>query len=90
MKSQFKYFLDVSIQTQENAILASQPLLRSLLDDLYPDCWINNQIYRSEDNSVARIFITGNASTHDELIKRGFKQALSMDVYYNIPNEETV
>ena len=90
MKFKFKYFYDISIQVREGAFLDSQPLLRSLLDDLYPDRWINNQIYRSEENSVARIFISGNASMHDELTKRGFKQALSMDVYYNIPNEETI
>jgi hypothetical protein len=70
-----RYFYDheLQIELEEEQILDCQDTLRRVIDDLYPDRWINNTQKRLSDDTV-RFFIEADKSLHDTLIARGFKE----------------
>lgn len=70
-----RYFYDheSQIELEEKQILDSQDTLRRVIDDLYPDQWINNTQERLSGDTV-RFFIEADTALHDTLITRGFKE----------------
>lgn len=70
-----RYFYDHESQIElgEKQILDSQDTLRRVIDDLYPDQWINNTQERLSGDTV-RFFIEADTSLHDTLIARKFKE----------------
>jgi hypothetical protein len=71
-----RYFYDhkLQIELKENQVLDSQFTLRGVIDDLYPDRWINNTQEHLPDG-VVRFFIEADISLHGILLARGFKEA---------------
>jgi hypothetical protein len=69
-----RYFYDYKAVRilEENQVFDSQHTLRRVVDDLFPNQWINTQVERLPDNTF-RFFIEADRSLRDTLLTRGFR-----------------